>query len=186
MNMSERDSMIVENLTIAEMCADKMAREFNLYAGNKYEREDLIQEALIAMLEATPKYDESRGVAYSTFVYAAMRRRLLEEIFRKKSNAKQVGAKEIHESEEMAQYDVFSFEDEDYIHSIAQYVKKSIDKYDGAIPTDVFIEKAAEGKSKPQIAKEMGIPIKSVYLKQMRIKAKAKEVKEDICNEMYK
>lgn len=183
MKTTERNMLIEDNMVIAEICADKTAREFNLYAGGKYEREDLVQEAIIAMIEATPKYDDSRGVSYKTFVYAAMRNRLLEEIFKKKNNAKQAGRD--GETEDWnGEYDELEFEDRDYIRSVAKYVKKVIDKYDSAIPTDVMIEKVAEGKTSAQIAEEMEIPIKAVYLKNDRIKRKAKKFKDEICQEM--
>lgn len=54
-----------------------IVRTFN---GHGLERRDLVQEGLIAVLRAHKTYDVSRGVAFSTWAYIAIRRQLVRAI----------------------------------------------------------------------------------------------------------
>lgn len=167
-------------------CTPLLKKVTRTYFVDGMDREDLLQEATLALIKAVDKFDENGGQKLTTFIYSVAKQRLLDLI--KKNSAKKGG-------KDAVKLSIEGGEDNDGIDPeaiggdvIDDYLQKETAEQLYKISDEVltkrekaFFDLYLQEKSYREIAEELGVSTKTVDNTLSKIKKKIRE-KKDVFN----
>ncbi len=159
----------------------RVVAPFNIIGTDK---EDLLQEATLALIKAVDKYDEHAGQSFSTFLYAVARQRIID-VLKHANNSKHAPISQTISIDAPSDDDRRLDPEDDSKDVIESYIDKERDDLFHRVADEILgkrekqvLELYLAGKSYKEMATELSVSVKTVDNTLSNVKKKLREKKE--------
>lgn len=161
----------------------RVVAPFNIIGTDK---EDLLQEATLALIKAVDKYDEHAGQSFSTFLYAVARQRIIDVLKHANNSKHALISQTVSIDSPVDGDDDRRLDPEDDSKDIVEsYIDRERDDLFHRVADEILTKREKQvlelyliGKSYKEMATELSVSVKTIDNTLSNVKKKLREKKE--------